>query len=56
MWAPSAMNTQPWKFIVLTGAAKDGLIAIAEGCIEQLDARMQTLFNEKNAYSGSGLF
>ena len=19
MWAPSAMNTQPWKFIVLTG-------------------------------------
>ena len=47
MWAPSAMNTQPWKFIVLTGPAKDGLIAIAEGCIEKLDLRMQTLFNDK---------
>ena len=47
MWAPSAMNTQPWKFFVLTGAAKDDLIAIAEGCIEKLDLRMQALFNDK---------
>ena len=47
MWAPSAMNTQPWKFIVLTGQARQGLIAIAEGCIDQLDERMKTLFNEK---------
>lgn len=47
MWAPSAMNTQPWKFIVLTGSSKDGLIAIAEGCIEKLDVRMQSLFNDK---------
>jgi len=47
MWAPSAMNTQPWKFYVLTGTAKDGLIAIAEGCVEKLDIRMQSLFNEK---------
>ena len=47
MWAPSAMNTQPWKFIVLTGQARQGLISIAEGCIDQLDERMKTLFNEK---------
>lgn len=47
MWAPSAMNTQPWKFIVLTGEAKNRLIAIAEGCIEKLDLRMQSLFNDK---------
>jgi nitroreductase len=47
MWAPSAMNTQPWKFFVLTGAAKEGLISVAEGCLEKLDLRMQTLFNEK---------
>ena len=47
MWAPSAMNTQPWKFFVLSGVAKEGLIAIAEGCIEKLDERMQTLFNDK---------
>ena len=47
MWAPSAMNTQPWKFIVLTGQARRELVSIAEGCIDQLDERMKTLFNEK---------
>jgi len=47
MWAPSAMNTQPWKFFVCTGAAKEGLIAVAQGCMEKLDIRLQKLFNEK---------
>lgn len=47
MWAPSAMNTQPWKFFVFTGGARQGLVSIAEGCIDQLDARMATLFNDK---------
>ena len=56
LWAPSAMNTQPWKFYVLTGKAKDDLIAIAEGCIEKLDQRMQTLFNDKMRSMVRGYF
>jgi nitroreductase len=47
MWAPSAMNTQPWKFYVFSGAAKEGLLAVSQGCIEQLDVRMRTMFDEK---------
>ena len=47
MWAPSAMNEQPWKFYVLTGESKEGLVHISEGCIEKLDLRMQKLFDEK---------
>lgn len=56
MWAPSAMNEQPWKFYVLTGAAKDDLIQIAEGCIDKLDVRMQKLFNEKMRTMVRGYF
>ena len=56
MWAPSAMNEQPWKFYVLTGAAKADLAHIAEGCIEKLDLRMQKLFNEKMRTMVRGYF
>ena len=56
MWAPSAMNTQPWKFIVVTGAAKEGLIAISEGCLDKLDSRMQELFNDKMRTLVKGYF
>ena len=32
-WAPSPLNTQPWKFIVITNAAKkDAVFAEAERC------------------------
>jgi len=47
MWAPSAMNTQPWKYYVVGGKKKADLVAIAEGCIDKLDERMQEMFNDK---------
>jgi nitroreductase len=56
MWAPSAMNTQPWKFYVFTGAARGGLISIAEGCIDRLDTRMETLFDDKMRQRVRGYF
>lgn len=46
LWAPSAMNTQPWRFFVLTGAKKDELVAIAGKSIAQLDTRLKALFKE----------
>ncbi len=46
LWAPSAMNTQPWRLFVLTGAKKDELVAIAAKSIAQLDARLKLLFKE----------
>jgi len=47
MWAPSAMNTQPWKFIVLTGQKRQALIDISCRALAQLDIRLRALFNEK---------
>ena len=47
MWAPSGMNTQPWKFMVLEGKSKEELIAISNKAIDQLDKRMKELFGEK---------
>jgi nitroreductase len=46
MWAPSAMNTQPWKFFVLTGAQKDQIINIAAKCSTRLDERLKQLFKD----------
>lgn len=34
--APSGKNKQPWKFVVLQGAAKDELVAIMQQTIERL--------------------
>lgn len=47
MWAPSGMNTQPWKFIVLTGEKKQAFLDVSKKAIVQLDARLRELFNEK---------
>jgi nitroreductase len=47
LWAPSAMNIQPWKFFVAEGASRTKLIEISNKAIEQLDKRMQSLFGEK---------
>ena len=46
MWAPSGMNTQPWKFIVLEGKAKDEFIEISNKAVDKLDARLRELFGE----------
>ncbi len=47
IWAPSAMNTQPWHFIVLTGKDKDKLTEIAGKSFERLQHRLRQLFKEK---------
>lgn len=44
MWAPSAMNAQPWKFVVLTGAQKEQMITIAAKCLVRMDERLKQLF------------
>lgn len=46
LWAPSAMNTQSWRFFVLTGAKRDELVAVAGKCLDQLDQRLKVLFKE----------
>lgn len=47
MWAPSAMNTQPWKFYVLSNDKKDQLINIMSSSFDQLQYRLNDLFKEK---------
>ncbi len=47
MWAPSAMNTQPWEFYVFTGKAKDKMGSILSKAGEEIGPRLKELFNEK---------
>lgn len=35
MWAPSAKNRQPWKFVVVRGKSKDEMLALMEKGIER---------------------
>ncbi len=48
IWAPSAMNTQPWHFTVLAGEKKDALVSIASESFEKLQIRLRQLFPEKH--------
>ena len=56
LWAPSAMNTQPWKFFVLTGEKKRQLIEIAGKSLAQLDTRLKALFKENMRVLVHGYF
>jgi nitroreductase len=47
MWAPSGMNTQPWKVVVLTGEKKQEFLHITDKAINLLDQRLKELFNDK---------
>jgi nitroreductase len=47
MWAPSAMNTQPWKFYVISGTKKNELIEIMSKAFDGLKPRLESLFKEK---------
>jgi nitroreductase len=47
MWAPSGMNTQPWKFLVIEGKARDEFMAVSNQAIKLLDTRLKELFNDK---------
>ena len=56
MWAPSGMNTQPWKFYVLTGAKRDAFAKISGEAIHALDAGLRELFHDKMRYFIHGFF
>jgi nitroreductase len=56
LWAPSAMNTQPWRFFMATGTKRDELVAIAGRCIERLDTRLKSLFKESMRTLVHGFF
>lgn len=47
MWAPSAMNTQPWKFYVISGDKTKELKEIMSHSFKDLKYRLNDLFKEK---------
>lgn len=47
MWAPSAMNTQPWEFYVFSGAARERIGDILGKSVENITPRLKELFPEK---------
>lgn len=47
LWAPSGMNTQPWKFMVLTGRKQQEFLGVTDRAISHLDKRLKELFNDK---------
>ncbi|HWQ71987.1 MAG TPA: nitroreductase family protein [Desulfitobacteriaceae bacterium] len=47
MWAPSAMNTQPWEFYVFSGGARERIGAILAKSFENITPRLKELFPEK---------
>lgn len=47
MWAPSAMNTQPWRFFVLSGQKKQGLMDMMSGAMPLLEERLKVLLKPK---------
>ncbi|MDR1398020.1 MAG: nitroreductase family protein [Desulfarculales bacterium] len=47
LWAPSGMNTQPWKLFVLEGKARDEFVEVSNRAVKLLDVRLRELFNDK---------
>ncbi|MDR2162210.1 MAG: nitroreductase family protein [Desulfovibrio sp.] len=48
LWAPSGMNRQPWKFVVLRGSALQKLLALSSGLAESMDEPLKAQkFNDK---------
>lgn len=48
LWAPSGMNRQPWKYIVMDGAAMDKLCEFSAGVGETMEEPLiKQNFNEK---------
>lgn len=56
MWAPSAMNTQPWKFYVISGDKKKELMEIMGNAFEDLQYRLKDLFKDKMVNRIKGYF
>ncbi|MDD2233780.1 MAG: nitroreductase family protein [Desulfitobacteriaceae bacterium] len=47
MWAPSAMNTQPWEFYVFSNAARERIGEILGKSYKNITPRLKELFLEK---------
>jgi nitroreductase len=47
LWAPSGMNRQNWKFFVLAGERKEGLLSISSTSLQYLEPQLQQLYAEK---------
>ncbi|KJS16038.1 MAG: hypothetical protein VR69_11040 [Peptococcaceae bacterium BRH_c4b] len=56
MWAPSAMNTQPWEFYVFTGEARDQIVKILSKSLQGITPRLKELFKEKMQKFTLGFF
>jgi len=56
MWAPSAMNTQPWEFYVFTGKARDEIVQILSKAAQGITQRLRELFKEKMQKLTLGFF
>lgn len=46
VWAPSAMNTQPWMFHVVSGNSRDCLCGIMSRAFDRLRPRLEALFKK----------
>lgn len=48
LWAPSGMNRQPWKFVVVRGASLKKLLEFSDGMAEDMEGPLAAQqFNEK---------
>ena len=48
LWAPSGMNSQPWKFVVLRGKALQRFLALSSGMAEDMNEPLKAQkFNDK---------
>jgi nitroreductase len=57
LWAPSAMNRQPWKYLVLQGKAFKKFLAFSAGMAEGMEIPLQKQnFNEKMRAMVKGYF
>ncbi|MDR1685274.1 MAG: nitroreductase family protein [Desulfovibrio sp.] len=57
LWAPSGMNRQPWKFIVLEGDAMQRLLKFSAGMAENMEGPLRAQnFNDKMRAYVKGYF
>lgn len=51
-WAPSGLNNQPWRFMIVRGGEKDGLCEFTKcrGIIKGADAAVIVLLDESSCY------
>lgn len=47
LWAPSGMNTQMWKVVVLSGEKKTEFNKLIENSIQHLNEKLKRLFEDK---------